>query len=956
MSAWWLAIMLWEPMAEAWPPGPAWLPVQRAGVGLDDPSLDGGGGAVELVSGAVHPTARWSADADNVYFGLQLAAPVPSGPNQSVASWGVLWQVGSTASPGWLLAVEQPDYAVTVYEVTGGGAIGAYTFGDPTVVATFNDGAVRAHTAADGSAWLEFSAPLQSLFATMGARSDSQLQWAFLTWEGSIHGAVADVAACDGVSGPCPGWADLASDPVRVDEDADGSTLPFERMFASDPLDPDSDDDGVPDGVDPAPRRCDTDGDGLLDGLELGVRDPTTGTDPAGCFLPAPAQGQRTDPNRADSDGGGLSDGLEDRDRDGLRGPWETDPNDPSDDVDSDGDGLPDLIEAVRDWDGDGLPDPEHYAPDADQDDDGVPNRLDHDSDEDGLPDASEGVADPDEDGLPAFLDPDSDGDGLSDGVDGTSDLDNDGLPAFLDLDADGDTVSDALEGAGDFDDDGRANHLDRDADADGRSDASEGAADLDCDGLLDFLDVGNDDGICETGLPRGAIDTDLFGAADDPIEPAPKARYGGGGCDVGGLGLGGLGLLGVLLVRRRRAHAPLLALLLVPSLARAGQFNVERFRPAVDGWRFVALEDGQLAVGAQFGAGLVVDHASRPLQLRSEAGAIDLVSALTTANVLGHATPSRFFRFGLAVPVHFAVVSFGERHAALLGDLRLSVKSEVWASRGALPVYLAVVGELELPTGAGWAGVGARTPVGQVGVAARVDPVRWLSIGGELGARTGTGAELGELIVGPELVFGAGLSARATERLWLSAELDGAWSVRNGAVAGAAPVEVIGALRGHLGRSVVAMAGGGAGLSSGVGAPAWRLLVGLSWLPGFGAARVEGDTTSAEQDAAPAPLPPPGPPVPVSSVLVRVVGPHTEVIQGAVVAVQNTDVLGETDDDGVFRHPLPPGDYFVGVSFGGRTPEYRAFTVPDAGLVDLTVVLFDEARPLPDAPNFEEP
>lgn len=85
---------------------------------------------------------------------------------------------------------------------------------------------------------------------------------------------------------------------------------------------------------------------------------------------------------------------------------------------DSDGDGIPDVVEGTGDADGDG-----------------VPNYLDEDSDGDGIPDAEEGTGDPDGDGMPNFLDEDSDGDGIPDAEEGTDDSDGDSIPDYVDSD-----------------------------------------------------------------------------------------------------------------------------------------------------------------------------------------------------------------------------------------------------------------------------------------------------------------------------------------------------------------------------------------------------------------------------------------------------------------------------------------------------------------------------------------
>ncbi|MEO1370172.1 MAG: hypothetical protein AAFX50_23570, partial [Acidobacteriota bacterium] len=68
------------------------------------------------------------------------------------------------------------------------------------------------------------------------------------------------------------------------------------------------------------------------------------------------------------------------------------------------------------------------------------------DTDGDGLPDLVDGTADPDGDDSPAFLDLDSDGDGILDGNEWFADLDDDDLPNHLDLDSDGDGAGDAEE------------------------------------------------------------------------------------------------------------------------------------------------------------------------------------------------------------------------------------------------------------------------------------------------------------------------------------------------------------------------------------------------------------------------------------------------------------------------------------------------------------------------------
>jgi hypothetical protein len=196
--------------------------------------------------------------------------------------------------------------------------------------------------------------------------------------------------------------------------------------------------------------------------------------------------------------------------------------------TDTDGDGIPDVDEAVfgtdptkADTDGDGIPDPVELSPSGssgpfaaiDSDNDGVIDAKDGDSDNDGIPDYIENgfstiPVDSDGDGVADFRDLDSDNDGIpdlwenggrsadgnSDGrIDPFTDADGDGVaaafdhndadandrvlknplvntdgtdaPDYLDLDSDGDRVTDVIE-SGSFDVD-RDEHVDNFTDVD---------------------------------------------------------------------------------------------------------------------------------------------------------------------------------------------------------------------------------------------------------------------------------------------------------------------------------------------------------------------------------------------------------------------------------------------------------------------------------------------------------
>lgn len=193
-------------------------------------------------------------------------------------------------------------------------------------------------------------------------------------------------------------------DDTQFTRDDDNDRLSFlsESFHRSDPNDPDTDDDGLDDGIEvlwygTSPVFADTDGDLLSDGAEVRVH--------------------QTNPLKTDTDGAGVRDGYEI-----VNG---TNPNDPSDDVytvgaDTDGDGLTDDAELST-----------HLT-----------NPLDADTDDDGLSDSTEVNRTPATNPLLADTDHGGDSDGLevANGTDPTyryddsywtADPDSDGLTNY---------------------------------------------------------------------------------------------------------------------------------------------------------------------------------------------------------------------------------------------------------------------------------------------------------------------------------------------------------------------------------------------------------------------------------------------------------------------------------------------------------------------------------------------
>lgn len=332
------------------------------------------------------------------------------------------------------------------------------------------------------------------------------------------------------------------SDDLVVDSDGDGLVDPEEIALGLDPNDADTDDDGLPDGLD---GTNDSDGDGLIDaldpdsdndgipdsveaGLTEATADPDTDTTSPNFVIDGdPAT--TTNPDDADTDGDGLGDSLEDANGDGALDPGETDPAN----ADTDGDGLDDGVEDVS---LDGIVDADETdptLPDTDEDgiDDGVEVAgvtlpLDDDSDDDGLLDGTEdadgnGVLDVGETDPTDF---DTDADGLSDGLefgllaaegndtDGgifVADADETTTTDPLLVDTDGGTVSDGIE---DTNQNGAVDNDERDP----NDPTDDLYLDTDLDGFFDVAGGGTDCDDTNSAIYPGAPETPDNGIDED--------------------------------------------------------------------------------------------------------------------------------------------------------------------------------------------------------------------------------------------------------------------------------------------------------------------------------------------------------------------------------------------------------------------------------------------------------
>ncbi len=362
---------------------------------------------------------------------------------------------------------------------------------------------------------------------------------------------------------PCPPFRESDSTEDRMnDDDLDGLTDCQEDILGTDPDNPDSDGDTIPDG-DEVGRLVRVDDEDT----DQEIIDDLLDTDRDGIL----------DINDTDDDGDDVPTINEDVDGDGLAANDDTDSDGTPNYLDTDDDD--DLASTeVEDFVGSG---PECAIPGTagdgnplndDYDCDGIPNWIDPDDDNDGAAgcensfnldnvitvvdddgDQFDEVDDLDGDGLADPFDPDDDGDGVptieedwnGDGDACNDDLDFDNEPDFLDLDEDGDdepTLVEDRNGNGlvfddDQDGDGIPNYRDQDDDGDTIPSRIEFGifegdpprprnVDTDGDGIPNFRDIDDDGDGCrtideDTRNPDGNPDNDRNGSGiQDYLNP----------------------------------------------------------------------------------------------------------------------------------------------------------------------------------------------------------------------------------------------------------------------------------------------------------------------------------------------------------------------------------------------------------------------------------------------------
>lgn len=335
-------------------------------------------------------------------------------------------------------------------------------------------------------------------------------------------------------------------------------------------------------------------------------------------------------------------------------------------------------------------------------------------------------------------------------------------------------------------------------------------------------------------------------GLCDTAEQPGDSGETGAGvvtgrpcafdGCDGGcatAAGSPGMLLLVLGFALLRRALPALLLACLLPRVALAAGIDAQHLQP-LDGGEFPALREAD-AGGAWEAAGAVsYSYASGLVNLTDATGRHGLLEQVATLEAGASIRLAELVRVGVAMPIHPHVRYDGDvvspslfdadKPPPIFGDLSFWAEVPILDARKrgfGLAWYLqidAATGTPELYLGDPQGGVHA--------VFAGSRRFGEWELLANVGARFATPTPIPGIAWGTRGEFGLGLHGRVIARLVANVELFGSFSLAPTASPGNAPVELLGTVGWDFGRGLVVHAGGGSGLTTGVGSPATRVLV----------------------------------------------------------------------------------------------------------------------------------
>jgi outer membrane protein OmpA-like peptidoglycan-associated protein len=296
--------------------------------------------------------------------------------------------------------------------------------------------------------------------------------------------------------------------------------------------------------------------------------------------------------------------------------------------------------------------------------------------------------------------------------------------------------------------------------------------------------------------------------------------------------------LLLLLITLVRRGSRAIGLVLLAGFLAPHAWAGVDaQAMQTLDGGTFPVLREAD-AGGAWEPAGAVSVSFARGLVTWVGPGdqRVDLLDQVLTTELSGSLRVAELARFGVSVPTHHLVRWEGQPVGEPVGsfnDRAVWGDAAVW---GMVPILrdthgldLAWYTQVDLPTGTPAYYLGDVHPGVHALGAVGYQFGGWEALA-NLGVRIATVTELPGIDWGSRWEYGLGLHRALFGRVVANVEVFGSASVQPTSAPGDVPIEVTGTLGWEIAHGLVVHAGGGGGLTTGIGSPEMRVLVMLDW------------------------------------------------------------------------------------------------------------------------------
>ncbi len=330
----------------------------------------------------------------------------------------------------------------------------------------------------------------------------------------------------------------------------------------------------------------------------------------------------------------------------------------------------------------------------------------------------------------------------------------------------------------------------------------------------------------------------------------------GGGGCQASGGGSGPTGglvliLAGVLAARRRRraAVAGALATALLPALAhgQSAELDLSLFNPTPSTvGTTIQLQPAGVGASGSLATMAVASYATNPLILNLGSTEHLTITQRSTLELgVAYAFLGRL-EAGLRMPFYNqagdgAMVGVGSPSGSALGDLTAHVRAQLLGSRTGAGFVLGLGGQVTVPTASSAQFAGVDGPSGKAQLLVSLHPTAARSrftLTANAGAVIRPATQLSNIEQGSGATFGAGVSVRVFDALWVVGEAFGEFvpAGRRASVMASASAlvtaEYLGGLTYRPTRQLAVGLAAGRGLVAGVGTPDLRGVLSLTVTP----------------------------------------------------------------------------------------------------------------------------